>query len=281
MSEGIIFDKKELSIHDGPGLRVTVFFKGCPLRCAWCHNPEGLLITRQTMKSNQGCNDCGKCKQSCSHSECEGMSLCSRICPNGLIRTIGEGVDSAKLAEQLKKYVPVFEQTGGGVTISGGEPLMQPLFLLDLLKYLESVHTVVQTSGYGDHSHFKKVVGAADLILFDIKLIDSAKHYEYTGVGNELIFQNLEALKTSGKFFTIRLPIIPGVNDTSEHIDGVTELIKDAKNRVSVEILPYNPLAGAKYASVGMTYKMRPDTTDVTNYYTDTLKREGIAVSVL
>jgi len=281
MSHGIIFDIKELTVHDGPGIRVTVFFKGCPLRCMWCHNPEGLFTNPQIMKTRNGCVDCGKCEQSCSHIECGGMGVCLKICPNGLVRTVGEVVESTDLAEQLKKHVTVFETSGGGVTISGGEPLMQPQFLLDLLKELMPVHTVLQTSGYGDSAVFEEAASVADLVLFDIKLADSAKHLKYIGVDNELIFRNLEVLKTLNKFFIVRLPIIPGVNDTDEHFLEIAKLIKDVKNRVNVEILPYNPLAGAKYASVGMQFQMNIENTATANYNTDIFKDAGIVASVL
>jgi len=285
MSHGVIFDIKEMSVHDGPGMRVTVFFKGCPLRCMWCHNPEGFLSAPQVMFSHQGCKSCGKCEWQCSHPECEGFGVCTKICPNGLIRVVGETVNSVELATRLKKYAPAFDFSGGaaisgGVTISGGEPLMQPDFLLDLLNELKPVHTVLETSGHGDTNVFRQAVELSELVFFDIKLLDPEKHRIYTGVDNRLILRNLDALKSSSKHFTIRMPIIPGVNATQEHFAKAGELLRDVKDRVNIEILPYNPLAGAKYASVGLEF--RPIYTEgSTEFYADVLESEGLAVRIL
>jgi len=279
MSRGVIFDIKEMSVHDGPGMRVTVFFKGCPLRCMWCHNPEGFLPDPQVMFSHQGCRNCGKCERQCTHPECEGFDVCTKICPKGLIRVAGETVDSVGLARRLKEYAPAFDFSGG-VTISGGEPLMQPAFLLDLLNELKPVHTVMETSGHGDTDVFRQAVELSELVLFDIKLLDPEKHLIFTGVDNRLILRNLETLKSSGKHFTIRMPIIPGANATREHFTEVGELIRDVKDRANVEILPYNPLAGAKYAPVGLEF--RPIYAEgSTEIYTDILESEGLTVRVL
>ena len=286
MSRGIIFDIKEMAIYDGPGLRVTVFFKGCPLRCVWCHNPEGLSPKPQVMRSRQGCSNCGKCERPCTHQECAGFGLCVKICQSGLLRVAGEVVDSANLASRLRQYTPVFGSSGG-VTISGGEPLMQPVFLLDLLRELKfatqpkPLHTALETSGYGDTDVFVQAVELVDLVLFDIKLGDPEKHRDYTGVDSRLILRNFEILKASGKYFVLRMPIIPGVNDTREHFFWVAKLLRDVKDRVSVEILPYNPLAGAKYASAGLQYGFGNVKGDADRYYVEILEDEGVAVSIL
>ncbi|MCL2059011.1 MAG: radical SAM protein, partial [Oscillospiraceae bacterium] len=213
--------------------------------------------------------------------ECEGLGVCARICPNGLVRVAGEEIDSAALAARLAKYAPVFEASGGGITISGGEPLFQPQFLLDLLSKLKPLHTVVETSAHADGALFKEVISAADLILFDLKLFDPIEHKKYTGVDNCLILQNLAALKASGREFVVRMPIIPGVNDTREHFALAARLLMDARDRVTIEVLPYNPLAGAKYAAVGMSFAPTYDESRPAAYYLGELESVGLNARML
>ena len=284
MSQGIIFDIKELAIHDGPGIRVTVFFKGCPLKCIWCHNPEGISTVPQIMKSHQNCDKCGKCEQHCDHPECEGFSICTKICPKGLIHISGETLDSTELANRLKKYTPIFKSSGG-ITVSGGEPLMQPDFLLDLLRELKiepyPIHTAVETSGYGDSDIFKKVVKLSDLIMFDIKLINTDKHIKYTRTDNKLILNNLDILKASFSHFIIRMPIIPGVNDTREHFIEVAELLSDVKDRMMIEVLPYNRLTGVKYQALDLKYQPQFDSDVDICYYTEEFDKFGITHLIL
>jgi len=280
MSLGVIFDIKEMAVHDGPGIRITVFLKGCPLSCMWCHNPEGLLPSPQLMRIRKDCVHCKKCQQPCSHPECATFDFCTKICPKGLIRVTGEWVESTALANRLKQYAPAFEASGG-VTISGGEPLMQPDFLLDLLQDLKPLHTALETSGYGSPATFEQAVALADLILFDLKLVDEEKHRKFTGKSNELILQNLNTLKASSKPFVVRMPIVPGINDTPTHFKEVAHLLADATDRVKVEILPYNPFAGAKYDFVGLSYPLDCIQDKKANYYPEILREKGIHVEIL
>ena len=218
MSTGVIFDIKEMTVHDGPGVRVTIFFQGCPLRCLWCHNPEGLSIAPPIRR-----------------------------------------ITAKELAQVVKKNAEMLQHLKGGVTISGGEPLMQPQFLLDTLEELSPLHRVLQTSGYGDEETFKQALKRCELVLFDLKQMSAEIHREFTGKGNELILRNLEHLKDSGKEFVIRLPMIPGVNINELHFMGVVKALSEVKEQVRIEILPYNPMAGAKYAKVGMEYRFVPE----------------------
>jgi len=281
MSKGVIFDIRELTVHDGPGVRTTVFLKGCPLRCNWCHNPEGWKTEPELMIRQAGCTECGLCKQGCNHEECKPFDRCTKICPLNLVQICGKEMGAETLANQLKKNADIFEQTGGGVTVSGGEPLMQPEFLIELLQRLSSkmpppkillskspqlqnlppVHTAVETSGYGDKEFFKKVVKASDLLLFDVKHMDPRQHKYWTGVDNSLILENLNYLILSGKQFIARMPLIPGVNDTDDNFERMAQYLEPAKDRCVLEILPYNRLAGAKYESVSRDYtpKFRVD----------------------
>ncbi len=224
MSKGIIFSIEEFAINDGPGIRTTVFLKGCPLRCAWCHNPEGLSFAPQVMHSHEG----------------------DRIC--------GEEYTAQTLAARLLKDREFFAMNDGGVTVTGGEPLAQPEFLIELLQLLEPVHRVIETSGYASDEVFQRVLPLVDLFLFDLKAMNPEIHKKYTGVDNTPILRNLATLCESGKPFIIRLPLIPGVNDTEEHMTLVREAIEGSRGLVRVEMLRYHKTAGAKYAMIDTHY---------------------------
>lgn len=254
MSSGTIFDIKEMAVHDGPGVRTTVFLKGCPLRCAWCHNPEGLSIAPQLMRRTKGCTNCGLCRRACAHPECQGVDACLRVCPQNLVSLCGYAIEAEKLAHQLRQSKDALRAMQGGVTFSGGEPLLQPEFLLEALQRLAGMHTAVETSGYAEPAMFAKVMRTADLIILDIKLVDSAAHRKWTGVENAKILANLRQLILSGRAFWARIPLVPGVTDTPQNLRAAAALLAPAKDRVRVELLPYNALAGAKYPYMGQRY---------------------------
>ena len=256
--KGIIFDIKEFSIHDGPGGRTTVFLKGCPLRCIWCHNPEGLSPVTQLMKKHNLCTHCGTCKVACDHEECKPFGVCVYACPNGCLSISGQTVDSCELAERLKKDADIFKSLGGGITISGGEPLMQPDFVCDLADRLDGIHKAIQTSGYADPETYKKVIGRFDFIMQDIKLADENEHLKYTGVSNRVILKNIEWLKVSGKSFVLRVPQIPGITDTEANMKAIHKIA--GQNRI--ELLKYNELASVKYAMLNMRYKFQGECND-------------------
>ncbi len=248
--EGTIFDIKEFSIHDGPGARITVFLKGCPLRCLWCHNPEGLSVKRQLMHKKNLCTGCGKCMQGCEHEDCKEFGRCIHVCPNGCLSVTGQVVTAEELAEKLKRNADFFAMTGGGITISGGEPLLQSDFVIELTKKLGGIHKALQTSGYAAPDVYRRVVEQFDFIMQDIKLADGELHQKYTGVSNADILQNIAYLKNSGKEFVFRVPLIPGITDTESNLKAIAELAGDSP----VELLKYNTLAGAKYEMLGKTY---------------------------
>ena len=247
---GIIFDIKEFTVHDGPGSRITVFLKGCPLRCKWCHNPEGLKVAKQLMYKSNFCTHCGACRKSCEHEECQQFGRCVHACPNGALGIAGEEVSAKSLAERLQKNADILKLMGGGITISGGEPLLQADFVCELADCLGDIHKAIQTSGYADLEVYKKVVESVDYVLQDIKLVDDREHLEYTGVSNQKILKNIEWLKRSGKPFVFRVPLIPGITETESNLKAISEIAGDCR----VELMPYNPLAGAKYAMVDMEY---------------------------
>lgn len=246
---GIIFDIKEFAVHDGRGMRTTVFLKGCPLRCIWCHNPEGIEINPQLMVRENSCKHCGLCLKKCNHLECKPFNRCVHICPDNLVKIVGEEISAKKLAEQLLKNKDFF--IDGGITFSGGEPLMQPEFLLETINYLKGINIAIETSGYVDSNVFKEIISKVDYVYMDIKLANDDKHKKYTGVSNKLILRNLEVLKESKVPCTIRTPLIPNITDTKENIDKIKELI----NGLNHELIPYNEFASIKYKSLNMKMK--------------------------
>jgi pyruvate formate lyase activating enzyme len=233
MIEGFIFSIEEFAIHDGPGIRTTVFLKGCPLRCEWCHNPEGISFKPQYLKKKSG------------------QTLC------------GYKISSEELAQKIIRNKKFFELNNGGITFTGGEPLAQPKFLIDVLQRIAPIHKAIETSGHASISVFREVVGLVDLVLFDIKHMNTSEHKKYTGVENHLILQNLDYLISGNKDFIIRIPLIPGVNDSEGNILNILSLIRDAKSLVRIELLPYHKTAGAKYEMLGQTYKPSFDTTKI------------------
>lgn len=246
---GVIFDIKEFAQNDGDGVRTTVFFKGCPLRCIWCHNPEGLSPLPELYVGQNGCEGCGLCLRPCSHEDCKPYGRCLHICPHGLLRISGREYSAGELAEKLKLSSDFLSEVGG-ITLSGGEPLMQSEFALALIKALKPLDIAIETSGYADAEVFKAVASECDFVMMDVKLVDREAHKKYTGVYNDKILKNLEWLKKSGKRFLIRVPLIPGITDTEENLSSVARVADGAP----VELLPYNDMAGAKYPSVGKAY---------------------------
>jgi len=212
--KGIIFDIKRFAIHDGPGIRLTVFFKGCPLACWWCHNPEGINP--------------------------------------GIDGDIGEEISVHRLMEEIQKEVIFFDESSGGVTFSGGEPLMQPKFLASLLERCRDrdIHTAVDTSGCVPVRIFNSVIDKADLFLYDLKIMDEVEHRKYTGDSNLNVLTNLENLAKKKKSVLIRFPLIPGITDTPANIQGIASFIRDLKSFKDVEILPFHKLAAHKYKKI-------------------------------
>lgn len=252
--KGCVFAIEEFSVYDGPGIRSTVFLKGCPLKCSWCHNPEGQCGEIQIVRSPNGCTMCNKC--------IDNAHFCGDIiryteksimaCPNNLLRYSGKLYETDELCAKLLKNKSFYKD--GGITFSGGEPFFQTEFLFECLYSLKGqLHTAIQTSGFCPPKVFSKALNLADYFLFDIKIINKEKHKRYVGESNDNILYNFKQLAKSDKPFMVRIPLIPGVTDTKENIIDICHLLN--KNGVkTAELLPYHKFAGSKYKLVGRKY---------------------------
>lgn len=280
---GVVFDIKEFAVFDGPGIRTTVFLKGCPLRCMWCHNPEGLAVAPQLMVSEAACKHCGACRAVCPSPDgpCTACGACVRACPYGLRKIAGARWTAVDLAAELLKGRALFDQSGGGVTFSGGEPLMQWDFIAAVVPLLQGVHTAIETSGYTSDAIFRRMMNTIDLVMMDVKLLDPEAHRYYTGVTNEGILRHLDFLCAGQTPFIVRVPLIPGVNDTPDHLEGVAARIAGAPALVRAELLPYHQTAGAKYSMLGMDYAPTFDVNGQIAVDLSPFETRGIEVKVM
>ena len=279
--KGIVFDIKEFAVFDGPGIRTTVFMKGCPLRCQWCHNPEGISPKPELMVSRSACVHCGTCEAVCPHKEkCTACGACIQVCRGGFRRIAGREWDSDALAARLLKDRDVYDSSGGGVTFSGGEPLLQWPFVREVIGRLGGLHTAVETSGYASDEIFSDMMNTCSLILMDWKLSDPEKHLHYTGVSQEIIRRHAEMLCRGSTPFILRMPVIPGVNDNPDHFRTVAMRVKDAPALVRIDVLPYQQTAGAKYEMVGRHYEPEFNEVQPINLYTEVFDIEKIPYQV-
>ena len=271
MASGMIFDIKRYSINDGPGIRVTVFFKGCPLGCAWCHNPESVAPGVERMYNRGKCIGCGECVLTCPEQalimtaegiaadmkRCAGCGRCAEVCPCLAIEMSGRRVSVDEILRTVEKERIFIDQSGGGVTFSGGEPLHQPRFLTTLLKEAGSrgLHRAVDTTGYAKTRTLVEVAEHTDLFLYDVKMMDTERHKQWTGVGNELILDNLKTLAEIGARINIRLPLIKHVNDDGENIRQTAAFIASLPGGArTINILAYHNIMAGKYDRLGRSF---------------------------
>ena len=247
-----IFDIQRASFVDGPGIRTTVFFKGCNLRCAWCHNPESQSMKTEMLFHKNRCTGCGKCKEKCLNSleKCDFCGKCALYCPHDAREICGKEYTVDEVFAVVKKDSEIYENSGGGVTFSGGECMLQIDFLEEILKKCkeEGIHTAVDTAGHIPPEYFERILPYTDLFLYDIKIADPEKHKKHVGVDNELIISNLQGLISLGKRVIVRAPIISGINDTEEEISAIKKIANGAEK---IELLPYHAMGEHKYEALG------------------------------
>jgi pyruvate formate lyase activating enzyme len=251
MTSGTVFDIQEFAIHDGPGIRTTVFLKGCPMSCMWCHNPEGQSQRPQVIQSPAG------------------------------ERITGKEYTAQELAQLLNSQVDILRANEGGITFSGGEPLMQADFVAEVIALLDDVHVLLDTSGYGKEQDFRLLANLSDLVFFDIKLIDRDAHRHYTGCDNKLILSNLRILDELGKPYVIRVPLVPGVTDTNQNLLDIVQTVRGMPGMLRVELLPYNKAAGSKYQYAGMPFTTDYDETQELNLNTQLFDQADIKVAIV
>ena len=262
MLTATIFDIERNSYVDGPGIRTTVFFKGCNLRCAWCHNPESQSPKPQMMFYKNKCTGCGKCKEKCpNHLEsCELCGKCTLYCPHDAREICGKEYTVDEVMREILKDKAFYDHSGGGVTFSGGECMLQIDFLEEILKTCKEngIHTAVDTAGHVPYEYFERILPYTNLFLYDVKCYDSEKHKKYTGVRNELILENLKKLLATGKSVWVRIPIIPTVNDTVEESQRIKAYISSCGKPEKIELLPYHAMGEHKYAAINRESHMFP-----------------------
>ena len=299
MESGIVFDIRRYAVHDGPGIRTTVFLKGCPLSCWWCHNPESQSMKPELMLQPKLCIHCGLCdtvreKHSCAasfgeappvHRVCMHAVSCANLCPTGARLRLGNPMTVAEVMRSVVRDRPFYDQSGGGVTFSGGEPFAQPEFLLELLRQCsrEEIHVAVDTSGYTDASWIRAAAKYNALFLYDVKIIDSDKHAYYTGVPSELILANLQLLAELRAQVIVRVPVIPGVSDSNANIDALGKWLASLAMRWPVQLLAYHNLPEGKYAALHRPYAMEgleAPSTEHMQFIENRLRGFGLLASI-
>ncbi len=270
-TKGIVFDIKRFALHDGPGLRTTVFLKGCPLSCSWCHNPESREFEPALFFRPSRCIYCLRCIEACpdraisaeagmpvtDYSLCSSCGLCVAVCPAEAREIVGREYTVLEIMEEIRRDRVFHDESGGGVTFSGGEPLAQPEFLASLLRACraEGIHCVIDTSGFAENRVFLETASLADLVLFDLKAIDPETHLQLTGVYNKEILENISSLSAGETEIQIRIPLIPGLNDDELNICQTGEFIRKLPNISGVELLPFHPMAREKHQRFSIPYK--------------------------
>ena len=272
MTKGIVFDIMHFSTHDGPGIRTTVFLKGCPLSCAWCHNPESQSRGLELMLRPNLCIACEACITACpegaislndgaivtDRSKCNLCGICVEVCNAEARAMVGRELSVDEVMAEILKDVIFYDESGGGVTFSGGEALMQPDFLLELLQACKEkgVHTAVDTCGFANWGVIERVRSFVDLFLYDLKTLDEEAHRQYTGVPNRPILANLRRLSELGHSVILRMPLIPGVNDSEEAIQAVGQFAASLPNLARLDILPYHEAGVEKYRRLDKVYSL-------------------------
>ena len=300
MSEsGIVFDIQKFSIHDGPGIRTTVFLKGCPLRCLWCHNPESQSARPELLFSPEKCIGCGYCFKACPNqahkmkdglhiidrSLCVSCGKCTEECYCGANSLAGKTMSVEAVMDEVLKDKPFYVNSGGGMTLSGGEPMNQFEFSRELLRSAKQngLHTCMETCGFASAEHFLTIVPLVDLFLFDLKETDPLLHHKYTGVLPDRILENLHVIDNAGAKCVLRCPIIPGLNDREDHFRNIGRIAETLSNLSEINIMPYHPLGDSKLARLGREFSFQsiyPDELRVRSWIGAVQQHTSIPVSL-
>lgn len=298
MTTGIIFNIQRYSIHDGPGIRTTVFLKGCPLSCWWCHNPEGQQDGQEIIFWENRCLGCGKCSEHCpsgaiqmkdkkpvnNKTKCTICGRCVQVCPAKAREILGIKMTVGEVIKEIEKDLIFYEESGGGVTFSGGEPLRQTEFLNDLLDCCRQrgIHTAIDTCGHLSWEFLEKVSPKVDLFLYDLKLMDSKKHQKYTRVANDTILENLKKLSLKHHNIYIRIPLISGINDDSQNIRELGRFLSSL-NIVQINLLPYHNIGMDKYQRLNKSYRLsrtKPPSEEILAKISEILGGYGLKVKI-
>lgn len=282
---GMVFNIQKFCLQDGPGIRTTVFLKGCPLHCAWCHNPESHFEKSIVLYDREKCVACGRCGETCQNrahvfeiehtidrEKCITCGACVEVCGYDALELAGKEMTVDEVILEVLKDRAFYENSGGGLTLSGGEPLLQFDFSYELLRQarLNGINTCVETCGFASTEKIIKIAEVTDFFLYDWKLTDDRLHKEYTGVSNSLILKNLQMIDSLGAKIVLRCPIIPEINDTEQHFEGIARVANSLKNILRVEVEPYHSLGNEKYRKIGLSkdpkgFKL-PDSAQIENW---------------
>ncbi|MBU9742946.1 glycyl-radical enzyme activating protein [Lachnospiraceae bacterium ASD3451] len=269
---GIVFDLEKFAVVDGPGVRTAIFLKGCPLQCIWCHNPESQEPKPQSLYSPNLCIRCGACIRACGRDalsmgtegivkdsgRCRHELLCAEACPAGAMKRSGKTMTAEAVYREAAKNKNFYRNSNGGVTASGGEPLMQWKFVKEIFRLCrtDGIQTALDTCGFAKTSHLREVLAYTDLVMYDLKAMDSSLHKKFTGVPNEKILENLKVVAESGVPYLIRIPLIPHYNATLANITATGEFLRGLRKPVHIELLPYHNMAKAKYDWIKGFYEL-------------------------
>lgn len=267
---GMIFNIQRFSIHDGGGIRTLVFMKGCLLKCSWCCNPESQSFSEDLLFVQTNCIGCGRCVEVCPHNNidpvtfmidrenCKVCGLCADACYSNAKKIVGRLIKRQDLLKEIEKDRLIYINSGGGVTMSGGEPTAQPDFVREFLKDCKNlnIHTAIETCGYGEWENIKGIFDYLDQVFFDLKCMNSERHRELTGVYNELILNNAKNIAALGKDITFRIPLIPGCTDSEENVREIAKFVSKLGNNVRIEVLPYHRLGEDKFRWMDKEYKL-------------------------
>lgn len=290
--QGIVFDIQRFSLHDGPGIRTIVFLKGCPLSCQWCSNPESQGMGSVVMYKQEDCLHCGRCIAACklkaisleqkafiNREICTGCGECVNACPSGALVLKGKAMTVQQVVKELKKDATTYRRSGGGITLSGGEPLVQHTFASELLKACKAQgwDIAIETTGCGSEEAIEQVIPYVDTVLLDIKHMDPEKHKTYTGISNEGILKNAQMISRISNT-VVRVPVIPGFNYSKEELEAIAEFSKTLRGVRTIHLLPYHTFGENKYGLLGIDYQLlgvKPIKPEEMEQYKEVVERHG------